>query len=46
MVQDPQQVIQVRFNKTYAKFFDEFFNCELSNRAADSGFIETDRPQL
>ncbi len=46
MAQDPTQVIQVRFNKTYAKFFDEFFNCELSNRAADSGFIETDRPKL
>lgn len=45
-VQDSQQIIQVRFNKTYAKFFDEFFNCELSNRAADSGFIETDRPKL
>ena len=45
-VQDPTQVIQVRFNKTYAKFFDEFFNCELSNRAADSGFIETDWPKI
>jgi len=46
MVEDKPQVIQVRFNKTYAKFFDEFFNCELSNRAADTGFLEVDRPKL
>ena len=34
--QDANQIIQVRFNKTYSKFFDEFFNCDLANRTADS----------
>lgn len=45
-VEDASQVIQVRFNKKYSWYFDEFVNCDLSNRKSDSGLIEVDRPML
>ncbi len=46
MVEDKAQVIQIRFNKKYSSFFDEFLNCELANRKSDVGFIEVERPML
>lgn len=45
-VVDPSRTIQIRFNEKYSNFFDEVFNCDLSNRTSDSGFIEKDRPML
>lgn len=45
-VVDPAKPIQIRFNEKYSNFFDEVFNCALSNRTSDSGFIEKDRPML
>lgn len=45
-VVDPSKTIQIRFNAKYSNFFDEVFNCDLSNRTSDSGLIEKDRPML
>lgn len=35
-VVDPTKIIQIRFNEKYSNFFDEVFNCNLSNRTSDS----------
>lgn len=46
MVENKPSEIQIRFNEKYSNYFDEVFNCDLSNRASDIGFTERDRPML